>query len=183
MSADGVRAQVWYREPWPWILMSGPAAVVVASLITAWLAIRSDDGLVADDYYKQGLAINQTLSRSDAAERLGMEAELHLADGRVRVLLRAAAGRGTLTLRLMHPTRADMDQSLNLTAVEPGVYDGPLQPLRPARWHVVLEQRDWRLAGDWTLPARSVLTLGAHSPQPAVADYSKGPFRNSRNVP
>ena len=173
MSADGVPAQPWYREPWPWILMAGPAIVVVASLITAWLAIRSEDGLVTDDYYKQGLAINQTLRRSDAAERLGIEAKLYLADGRVRVLLGAAAGHGALTLRLVHPTRAGMDQSLNLAAAQPGVYEGRLLPLQPGRWHVVLEARDWRLAGDWMLPAAGVLTLGGRSPLPAGADKSQ----------
>jgi hypothetical protein len=152
--------------------MAGPVAVVVACLVTAWLAIRSDDGLVADDYYKRGLAINQTLSRSDAAERLGIEAELHLADGRVRVLLRSAAVRGTPTLRLLHPTRAGMDQSLNLSMVEPGVYEGRVQPLSPGRWHVVLENRDWRLTGDWIFPAAGALTLGDRSPEPAVAGKS-----------
>jgi hypothetical protein len=173
MNTDGMRAQPWYRERWPWILMAGPAIVVVASLITAWLAIRSDDGLVIDDYYKQGLAINQTLSRSDAAERLGVEAQLYLADGRVRVVLGTAAGRGALTLRLVHPTRAGMDQSLNLAAAGPGVYEGRLQPLRPGRWHVVLEERDWRLAGDWMLPAAGVLTLSGRLPLPADADKAK----------
>jgi hypothetical protein len=153
--------------------MAGPVAVVVACLVTAWLAIRSDDGLVADDYYKQGLAINQTLSRGDAAERLGIEAALHLGDGRVRVLLRAAAVRGTLTLRLLHPTRAGMDQSLDLSLVEPGVYEGRLRPLSPGRWHVVLENRDWRLTGDWILPAAGELTLGDRLPEPAVAGKPK----------
>ena len=38
----------WYREPWPWILMAGPAIVVVAGIATAWLAVRSNDGLVED---------------------------------------------------------------------------------------------------------------------------------------
>src|SRR3990170_3926696 len=99
MSLNRARAQPWYREPWPWILMAGPAAVVVAGFVTAWLAVRSDDGLVVDDYYKQGLAINQTLGRSDAAERRGMQAEIHLVDGQVRVLLGAAV-RGALTLQL-----------------------------------------------------------------------------------
>src|SRR4051812_31343236 len=41
----------WYREPWPWLLMSGPAIVVVAGCLTAGIAWKSDDGLVADDYY------------------------------------------------------------------------------------------------------------------------------------
>ena len=173
MNADGMRAQPWYRERWPWILMAGPATAVVAGLITAWLAVKSDDGLVADDYYKQGLAINRTLGRSDAAERLGIEAGVYLADGHVRVLLRAAAERGALTLSLMHPTRAGMDQNLNLAAVEPGVYEGRLRPLQPGRWHVVLEARNWRLAGDWMLPAAGALTLGGHAPHAAGADKSK----------
>lgn len=165
MNPNGVRAQPWYREPWPWILMAGPAVVVVAGLVTAWLAVRSNDGLVVDDYYKQGLGINRTLGRSDAAARLGITAEIHLADGRVRVLLGAAGG-GALILQLAHPTRAGLDQRIPLTQVRPGVYEGRVQPLRPGRWYVLLEQRDWRLAGEWTLPAAGALTLGGHTPSP-----------------
>jgi hypothetical protein len=172
MNANDLRAKPWYREPWPWILMAGPAIVVVAGLATAWLAVRSDDGLVRDDYYKQGLAINQTLGRSDAAARLGIKAKLYLVDGRVRVLL-GAAGPGALILQLAHPTRAGMDQSVTLAMIQPGVYEGRLQPLRAGRWHVVLEQSDWRLAGDWTLPAAGALTLGGHAPLPADADQPR----------
>ena len=51
----------WYREPWPWLLMSGPATVIVAGIYTSVLAFSGTDGLVADDYYKQGLAMNKTL--------------------------------------------------------------------------------------------------------------------------
>ena len=36
--------QPWYRERWPWILMSGPAAVIVAGAITTWIAFASADG-------------------------------------------------------------------------------------------------------------------------------------------
>ena len=58
---ENLLAKSWYREPWPWLLMMGPAIVIVAGFYTLWLAIQSNDGLVADDYYKRGLAINQTL--------------------------------------------------------------------------------------------------------------------------
>lgn len=174
MRADAAHGQAWYRERWPWILMAGPAIVVVAGLVTAWLAVRSQDGLVMDDYYKQGLAINQTLGRNEAAVRLGVEAQVLITDRRVRVLLDAGgAGRGAPTLRLVHPTRAGMDQSLKLAAVGPGVYEGRLLPLHPGRWHVVLESRDWRLAGDWTLPDAGELTLGVRPPLPAGAGNSK----------
>ena len=165
--------QPWYREPWPWILMSGPAIVVVAGLATAWLAVRSDDGLVVDDYYKQGLAINRTLGRSDMAERLGISARLSLADGQVRARV-ASAREGALSLKLVHPTRAGMDQTVTLNMIAPGIYAGPVQPLRAGRWHVVLEQRDWRLSGDWTLPASGELILDRHTPQAVGEEYSKG---------
>ncbi len=41
----------WYRHVWPWILMSGPAIVVVAGLWTWVLAARiaAADGLVSDE--------------------------------------------------------------------------------------------------------------------------------------
>jgi hypothetical protein len=61
----------WYRHRWPWLLMSGPAVVVVAGIFTAWLAISRADALVADDYYKQGKAINKDLRRDHEAQRLG----------------------------------------------------------------------------------------------------------------
>ena len=42
-------AKPWYREPWPWIVMSGPAIVVVAGIYTAFLAFSTSDTLVAKD--------------------------------------------------------------------------------------------------------------------------------------
>lgn len=101
----------WYRHRWPWFLMAGPAIVVVAGVITLWLAIRSNDGLVADDYYKQGLAINQTTARDQQATRLGLQAELMIGgSGReIRVMLRSQTAESlpdSLLLRVMHPTRS-----------------------------------------------------------------------------
>ena len=38
MSPDCRRSAAWYREPWPWMLMRGPAAAVVLGIVTVWLA-------------------------------------------------------------------------------------------------------------------------------------------------
>lgn len=35
--------QPWYKEPWPWILMAGPALAVVGCLITMYLAFSNVD--------------------------------------------------------------------------------------------------------------------------------------------
>ncbi len=64
----------WYRQRWPWLLMLPPLAAVIGGIVTIVLAVRSDDGMVAADYYKRGLAINAELSRSRRAAELGLSA-------------------------------------------------------------------------------------------------------------
>jgi hypothetical protein len=143
----------WHLEPWPWILMSGPAVVIVAGFATLWLAIASDDGLVAEDYYRRGLAINQTLSRGQAARDLGLSAEVVLNDavGRVSVTMHGARSLpDVLQLGLVHPTRAIADQKLELRKVADGSYVGVLTAPVGGRRVVLIEDiaRHWRLAGE-----------------------------------
>ena len=49
--------------------MAGPATVVVAGFFTWFLAARTENALVVDNYYKEGLAINQVLARDAAAAK------------------------------------------------------------------------------------------------------------------
>jgi len=37
----------WYREPWPWIIAAGPAVVVVAGLVTWWIAASTADVVIS----------------------------------------------------------------------------------------------------------------------------------------
>ena len=159
---DRLPARPWYREPWPWLLMAGPGAVVVAGFYTLWLAVKSDDGLVADDYYKRGLAINQTLTRTTRAGQLalGARVEFDAAAARVRVTL-SGAGRlpETLRMTLVHPTRALADQAIELRVQTPGEYAGVLVAATAGRRVVVLEDsaRTWQLAGEALAGSRVVV--------------------------
>lgn len=139
----------WYREPWPWLLMAGPAAVVVAGAFTAWLAVTTSDGLVADDYYKRGLAINAVLKREEAAARRGIAAEVRHANGELVVQL-ANAQPEALFVTLAHATRAGYDVRLRLARAGDGAYRGELPPLHAGRWRVVIDdpRGEWRLAKD-----------------------------------
>jgi hypothetical protein len=140
----------WYRHRWPWLLMAGPAIVVVAGAVTIWLAVKSDDGLVADDYYKQGLAINQVIGRAERAAALALKATVSIAaDGRVRAELAgggtADAAPETISLLLVHPTRAGGDMRTVLHRGTDGAYEGRLAPPAPGRWRMILESATWRL--------------------------------------
>lgn len=156
----------WYRHPWPWILMAGPAVVVIAGIITAWIAATTHDGLVADDYYKQGLAVNQRLARDDAAAAIQLEARLRLTANRMDVSLVSRTGTplpSRLRITLAHPTRGGEDQKLTLEG-EKGVYSGAISALGPGRWQVVIEDEanNWRLAGSVQLPdSPEVLLMAA----------------------
>ena len=154
----------WYREPWPWLLMAGPAAAIVAGIATAWIAIVHQDGLVADDYYKEGLAINRTIAKHEAATRLGMAAQIQFSgDGQaVRVFLTSGGEvPPRLTLRLAHFPRADLDRSLVLDRATGGWYEGGLGAIESGRWTLLLEDdaHTWRLAGPWHPEAQDSIRL------------------------
>lgn len=136
----------WYREPWPWILMAGPAAVIVAGAITLWLAVSGSDGLVADDYYRRGLAINQDLKLQRRAEERRIEAQVELRPGVLRVSLSGAAPEA-LFAQLVHATRSGHDQRLRLAPASGGIYEAQLLPLPPGRWRLILEdpRREWKI--------------------------------------
>ena len=150
-SAAGVP---WYREPWPWILMSGPAAVLVAGAVTTWIAFATSDGLVAQDYYKQGLAVNRVLEREESAARLGLTARVEFSGDRHRVSVTLdGAEPGELSVRLTHATRAGFDQALRLARVGERRYEAAVpRELPPGRWNVHIEapKGAWRLAGEWS---------------------------------
>lgn len=133
--------------------MAGPAAVIVAGFFTMALAFRTEDGLVADDYYKQGLAINRVLRRDERARELDLKAVVSFSDARVRVVLRdRKEAAPELRLRLVHPTRGGRDRSVSLRWTSLGVYEGSVAGIYGETRRLVLEDvgSTWRLTGTWS---------------------------------
>ena len=146
--------------------MAGPAIVIVAGFVTAWLAIVSNDGLVADDYYKQGLALNQRLQRDHYASDLGLRADFMRSGQQVRLLLKAegeVALPEVLTLKLAHPTRAGQDQMVKMVSEGQGFYGGKLSADISGRWYVSIEDPagKWRLQGEWQADGEAPLRVTA----------------------
>ena len=135
---------------WPWLLMSGPAIVVVAALATAWLAC-------VDRRRRGGRRLLQARpgdqprarARSGAARcwRVGACSTSPPDGARARGARRAGrADPAAVRLRLAHPTRAGLDRTVTL-AREAGRRLSPAAstPLPPGRWLVIVETDAWRL--------------------------------------
>lgn len=164
MNVAGVRP--WYREPWPWILAAGPFIVVIAAFYTAWLAVKSNDGLVTDDYYKKGLSANQTIARSEQAARMGLVAGVRVTSDTLSVRLQASDKSfvmpPTLVVTISHPTRAGLDQSRVLVR-QGELYSGEVRLPAAGHWLVLLEdeRKVWRLMGNVILPANGETLIGS----------------------
>jgi len=154
----------WYREPFVWMLIAIPGWAVISGFVTLYLASASFDGLVADDYYKQGLEINRSLARDRAATARGLDATLRLdrAAGQVRTNLQASSAPRMperLRLGLYHATRAGFDREVALERTGARAYAAALPELVPGRWYLELGTAEWRLTGSLRMPGEGVVRL------------------------
>ncbi len=166
-SSDAVKP--WYAQLWPWLLMVGPVAVILAGIPTAYLAYSQQDALVVDDYYKQGKAINQDLRRERAAAALGLRVQLRYDAARGilsgRLLGKVQPAGMPIKLRLIHSTQPEKDIKLDAQTDASGDFAVALPMLDKARWQVLVENAgaDWRLAGAWQWPKQRDVALAAQA--------------------
>jgi len=157
----------WFKEPWLWFLISFPlAAVIVGSCYTV-TAIKSDDGLVTDDYYNKGKAINMELRRDTAAAEMGITAQVMLSSDGRDVTVNTTSNKtlpATLKLKLIHPAQDDYDVSAELHQTAPNQYTGSFNKelVKANHWYVQLEDQNnqWRVQAEWKPEQGPVAMLG-----------------------
>lgn len=163
----------WYKHRWPWLLMLGPAIVVVAGVNLGIIAYRGQDAMVVDDYYKQGKAINQDLrrDRAAAAMRLAFDARYDPASEKLAGTLTSGGQplAAPFSIHLAHATQPGKDRKLEVVPDGEGRFSVALPKLERARWQVAVEggKRDWRLAAAWHWPRETALSIRADAVEAA----------------
>lgn len=66
MEKTNAQSRPWWCYGHVWLIISGPALVVVAACATAWIAVRSADPVIDEDYYRHGVEINKLLPHEKA---------------------------------------------------------------------------------------------------------------------
>jgi len=83
----------WWKFGYVWLVIAGPAVVVVAGFVTLYLAIVNPDPVIKPDYYRQGIAIDRAQGAGATAPGSiapAVQARNHAATGVVPVPADAA---------------------------------------------------------------------------------------------
>lgn len=166
MLAESTESESWKSQPYVWMLILIPFSAIILGIVMMTLAIKSDTGMVVDDYYQKGKEINRVLARDQAASAMGLSANIifNTDDAKVRVTLKANSTLITneqISLGLFHSTRSGLDQILTLQTTGDQSYFAEFKDFRQGRWHVQLTTETWRLTGSLHVPGGSSLELSA----------------------
>ena len=155
----------WFKQPLVWMVIAIPAVSVVVGLALLVFSLRIDLGLVSDDYYQRGKAINADLSKDKRARALGYRGAISYdkTQPAVAVVITSATAAklpAVVTLDIMHATRGGLDIQRRLRADSPGFFQAALAaPLPHGAWEIRLRAEDWRIHGRLQLPQASGTTL------------------------
>lgn len=69
----------WWTHGFLWLVISGPALVVVAAIATVWLAVLHPDPVTETDYYRRGMEINKRLAAAERARLPAVQGRNHAA--------------------------------------------------------------------------------------------------------
>lgn len=81
MSTSQSPQQPWWKFGHVWLIVGGPAVVVVASIFTGYLAMSAPDPVLDEDYYRKGLEINKQIPSDSAALAPAMQGRNHIGTG------------------------------------------------------------------------------------------------------
>lgn len=158
----------WYRQFWPWFLILLPASVVIAGFSTLYIALTNPHSMVDDQYYREGLAINQSLEQDRRAIELGLRAEVSFEQlGYVNITLTSEGDTlpgkpSPLILLMLHPGSQTLDQRIQLQQIDTGQYRAELSAQYQYSYYLRLipEDKNWRLNGKINFQNTDLAVLG-----------------------
>ncbi len=139
------------RNFWPIALFSIPFAAVICGIAMLNIAFHYPDDVVVDEYYKEGMAINERIADTELAVELGIAAQIYLDGPRIRAEI-SGTEESLHQLNFHHVTDQNRDVAFNL--IKQGEYFVALEPNSIAAdmghrgiWYVDLVgvEQGWRL--------------------------------------
>jgi uncharacterized protein len=145
-------AKPWYKEPWPFILISITGLGVVAGSTLAFIGLTNPPEIVSGDYAQFARGLVDTNVRTARARELGLSGSMSVSDLELTLNLSAddpAALPERLLVQLQHPAYSELDATVMVARTEGGGYVGQLGEPAHQRAHVIVTdlEQSWWLAG------------------------------------
>ena len=147
----------WYKEPYVLMLIGIPLSSVIMGAFFISLAVNTKDTLVRDNYYKDGLAINQEMKWDKKAKDWNIRAQLSITGNNASFVLTNSRqlAPSVLQLKLSHPTLSNLDRDALLQLTQDTqngkpVYKGFIDEIVDGRYYVQVESPEqvWRLRNE-----------------------------------
>ena len=172
MSADNNNTSVWYKEPWPLIMI----AIIVATICWCGISLRKviqqRDFPIVTNYYADGQEVNQNLQKINNAITKQITASMVIDDLLQEVHITLTGNietwPQTLTLNLTSNIHIDYDISCKLHKVDTATdsnltakYSGQLTKIMPGIYTIVLQNSNsGNNSIDWKLYTKDKLDTG-----------------------
>ncbi|WP_144393654.1 FixH family protein [Pleionea sediminis] len=141
----------WYKQFWPWFLIALPGSVVIAGISTVIIATKNADSLVKADYYKDGLAINESIDRQNKATELALEFNLSHSNKSVTLTSNKSLNLPIVYAFMQHPMDEKKDFTLAFTRTESGAYQTNDAQIESFNYRVRLygPDKQWEILTRW----------------------------------
>lgn len=159
----------WYKQFWPWFLITIPLISMILGGVIVYLALTSENSMVSDDYYKEGKAINVSLQKSRMAKQLNLVAGLQINGSSILVSFKQALPPDPAAIKLdfFHATMESKDFAVMLTRDANGDYRGTFPVLEDGtqspvgKWQLTITPFDesWKIQNQVGFPINGEIIL------------------------
>lgn len=122
------------------LIAVGLGGTVAFNVMAIAAAVRTDSGMVTDNYYQKSLVKDPEDTRREQFAALGWRADLRgpAVDGRFELALRDFKGRpvrgAAIATTFFRTTQAGFDKEAALSETAPGLYSGQVAALAPGQY-------------------------------------------------
>jgi hypothetical protein len=152
----------WYKQIWPWILISLPVFSVLKAVHTVYIMNQQSPDLVMDDYYAEGKAINQNLAKYREAASRNLHGSILLAGNKAVIRFDANVLLDEhIQLDFAHNTLAAKDFKVQAERSGEAMYIAELPATLSGKWNLIVhdDKNDWKLRASLSLPATAEIKL------------------------
>ncbi|MFQ3230274.1 MAG: hypothetical protein ACI9DO_001646 [Reinekea sp.] len=149
----------WYKQFWPWFILSPLIIVIFAGFWMLYTAIVTNDGVIIDNFYKDGLGIEVRTEQDSVARDLGLKGDLRWAGQDLQLSLSGVMTGypDQLSFLVVYPTKSSRDIKVILEHQGAGLYSGQMTEKTSGTRQLQLEPVTESGDSMWRLHAKAVV--------------------------